>query len=102
MTSTTAIGWPDLVALKGEYVLAIEVKATKGVVGPQQIEWLERFAAIPTGLAWLLSPKADWQSVINWMHDPSKAPKIHGFVPSSPLTFTESPPATKGSHHHGE
>jgi hypothetical protein len=98
MTSTTAVGWPDLLAVRGPHILAIEVKAAKGVIGPHQLEWLERFAAIPTGFAWILSPKDSWQEIANWLHDPSKAPKVHGFSPSTALTFTQ-PPVPIGDHH---
>lgn len=78
-TSTTAVGWPDLVAIRPPHILALEVKADRGVIAPEQIEWLKRFAAIPTGLAWVLRPKDNWQRVANWLHEPWKAPPTHGW-----------------------
>lgn len=41
-------GWPDLILLKpGEPypVIAMELKAQRGVVAPEQLEWLELFTA---------------------------------------------------------
>lgn len=78
-TSTTAVGWPDLVAMRGPYVLALEVKADRGVLGADQLTWLKRFADIPTGLVWVLRPRDNWQAVANWLHEPEKAPKRHGW-----------------------
>jgi hypothetical protein len=79
-TSTTAVGWPDLVCFRGAWILAIECKSAKGKATPQQLAWLARFAEIPTGRAWLLSPTAtDWQALANWLRDPENAPRVHGF-----------------------
>ena len=55
--STTAVGFPDLLAIRPPHILALEVKADKGRMGPEQVEWLARFAALPTGLAWVLRPR---------------------------------------------
>lgn len=82
-TSTTASGFPDLVAFRGGYVLAIEVKGPRGRARPEQIPWLETFADIPTGRAWLLDPiHTPWQDIANWIHRPETAPRTHGFVPT--------------------
>jgi Holliday junction resolvase len=91
-TSTTAVGFPDLLAVRGPHILAIEVKSAKGRVRPEQLEWLARFATIPTGLAWLLEPRMDWQAISNWLHNPGAetTPKIHGWTPNPALTFTET------------
>ena len=79
-TSTTAVGWPDLVALRAPHILAIECKGLKWKAEAGQIEWLERFQALPTGLAWLLSPKTtDWQLIANWLHAPWTAPDRVGW-----------------------
>ena len=78
-TSTTAVGFPDLLAIRPPHILALEVKADKGRMGPEQVEWLARFAALPTGLAWVLRPRDNWQHVANWLHNPWKAPTIHGW-----------------------
>lgn len=38
-------GFPDLILLRGPRALAIELKSEKGVLRPEQIGWLEAFAA---------------------------------------------------------
>lgn len=78
-TSTTAVGWPDLVCLRREWVVACEVKGIRTAVGPGQIEWLERFAEIPTGRAWMLRPQCDWQAIVRWMAYPLQAPRRFGW-----------------------
>jgi hypothetical protein len=78
-TSTTATGWPDLVCLRGEWILAIEVKAAKGKPTDIQLGWLAAFAAIPNGLAWLLSPKDNRQQISNWIHAPGIADRRYGW-----------------------
>jgi Holliday junction resolvase len=83
-TSTTAVGWPDLVAIKGEYIIAIEVKGKAGRLEPAQVPWLERFAGIPTGRSWLLdSVRTDWQDIANWLAQPETAPRRHGYSPET-------------------
>lgn len=89
-TSTTSTGWPDLVAVHPGtgWVLGIECKkAPKDLPKPDQIEWLEAFAQIPTGRAWCLRPGDDWQMVANWLHDPEHAPRTYGWnpAPATPL-----------------
>ena len=81
-TSTTAVGWPDLFAIRGTDVLAIECKAKPSdKPTDEQIRWLSAIAAIPTGRAWVLRPTDDRQKVANWLHDPWTAPSVFGFVP---------------------
>jgi Holliday junction resolvase len=83
-TSTTAKGWPDIVALRGPYLLAIECKGPAGRIEPGQIEWLESFAEIPTGRGWLLAPdRTDWQALADWIHDPEHAPRRYGWDPET-------------------
>lgn len=36
-----AVGWPDLLAVKGSRLLAIECKSQRGKLTPQQTEWLD-------------------------------------------------------------
>ena len=81
-TTTVAVGWPDLVAFKDIYVVAIECKKNRlSKATPQQLSWLETFRRIPTGYAWVLSADDDWQQIANWLHDLTKAPKVHGWEP---------------------
>ena len=78
-TSTTANGWPDLVAFRGETLLAIECKGAKGRMEPGQVEWLERFHALGYAYAWVLRPTDDLQAIANWIHRPATAPRRHGW-----------------------
>lgn len=78
-TSTTAVGWPDLACFKNEWVIGCEVKGIKTAIGPGQVDWLERFAAIPTGRAWMLRPTDDWEAIVRWMARPLEAPRRYGW-----------------------
>ena len=86
-TPTTSKGFPDILALRQSFVLAIEVKGFSADGRPTpfqegQIEWLERFAAIPTGRAWVLRPTDDFDQIARWLATPSTAPQIFGWSPS--------------------
>lgn len=90
-TSTTAVGFPDLTAWRAPWSLACELKmhraGTKaGEPSEAQVGWLETFARTPWGLAWVLRPEDDWQAIANWLHDPRRAPRIHGWTPG-PLSI---------------
>lgn len=78
-TGNTAKGWPDLVCLRGPWIVAIEVKAEGGRLRPEQGPWLERFARIPGGRAWVLDPTDDLDVVKAWLNTPAAAPRRHGF-----------------------
>ncbi len=52
-------GWPDLVLVKPPRLLAIEVKAEKGRVRPEQIIWLAALDQIP-GVTAMLARPSDW------------------------------------------
>lgn len=79
-TGTTAKGWPDLVALRGEFVVAIEVKSDTGRPTALQLDWLERFALLGSGRAWLVSPSLDTQLLASWLQYPQRAPSRYGFT----------------------
>lgn len=78
-TGTTAVGWPDLVALRGPWIVAIEVKSDTGRATTQQLDWLRRFAALDSGLAWLVAPSLDIQTLARWLQYPQLAPAVHGY-----------------------
>lgn len=80
-TGTTADGWPDLVCLRREWIIAIEVKSDKGRATPQQRLWLHRFAAVESARAWLLRPSDDYGEIVEWFRDPAHAPRVHGWTP---------------------
>lgn len=83
-TPTTAKGIPDLVAVRGPFLVAIEVKGDKGLVGAEQLQWLTRFSVLAGGRAWLLRPRDDIQQIVGWLRDPQSAPRVYGFTPTSP------------------
>ena len=78
-TGTTAVGWPDLVALRGPAIIAIEVKSDTGRPKPEQIEWLDRFAALDSGHGWLIAPDVDFQRLARWLQHPRLAPITFGY-----------------------
>ena len=41
-------GFPDIVAVKGGRVMAVELKSEKGKIRPEQIEWLDALSITPT------------------------------------------------------
>jgi Holliday junction resolvase len=55
----SAAGFPDLIAVKGPRLLAIEVKSEAGVVSLDQRAWLTAFAAVPGVIALVIRPAAD-------------------------------------------
>ena len=55
----TEPGWPDLIAGRPPFILAIEVKGLKTVIRPTQIEWLERFAEFDYCRAWICRVNMD-------------------------------------------
>lgn len=77
-TGTTAKGWPDLVALRGEFIVAIEVKSDTGKATPEQLAWLGRFAALGCGRAWLVGPALPFQTLARWLQHPQLAPETYG------------------------
>lgn len=78
-TPTTAAGWPDLVALRREWIIAIEVKGWATRVGPGQLEWLARFASLGHGCGWLLRPDAPMDDIAGWVAHPETAPYRYGW-----------------------
>lgn len=78
VTSTTAKGWPDLICLRAEFVVAIEVKGVRTKFRPGQVEWLRRFAAVGGGRAWCVRPADDLNDVARWLAFPRTSPKLYG------------------------
>lgn len=83
-TGTTAEGWPDLVALRRDQLVAIEVKSQRGKATDAQLVWLQRFALLPCARAWILRPSDDVRTVAGWLRDPANAPRVHGWSPTTP------------------
>lgn len=84
-TGTTAKGWPDIVALRGDWLVAIECKGTHSKMQPGQLDWLARFAALPHGLAWLVKPTSDLELLARWLAYPAEAEKVYGWSASPPV-----------------
>lgn len=78
-TGTTAKGWPDLVAIRGAFVVGIECKTDRGRADPEQLVWLSRFSYLAGGRAWLLRPRDDLSLVASWLRTPADAPRVYGF-----------------------
>lgn len=78
-TPTTAKGIPDVIAVRGAYTVAIEVKSDRGAVGAEQLVWLRDWSYLAGGRAWLLRPRDDFQTIVGWLRNPADAPRVHGF-----------------------
>lgn len=80
-TGTTAIGWPDLTALRPPRQLAIEVKGEHTPLEEPQRAWLSLHALIPCNRAWVIRPNdPPWPDVQAWIRRPKLAPQSYGFV----------------------
>lgn len=53
-------GYPDIVAIRGNRLIAIELKSERGDVRPEQQEWLDAFAA--AGSEAVIWRPSDWLS----------------------------------------
>ena len=82
-TSTTAKGWPDLVAIRGQWLIAIEVKGETTRIEDEQRAWLMRFAGLGSQhvRTWVLRPTDDWGQIAAWIASPGLAPRIFGWSP---------------------
>ena len=84
LTGTSDSGWLDLFALRGPWILVIEVKVRnpklKGVISDGQVKWLNLWHQTNV-LVWVLWPKDNRQQIANWVHAPETAPKVYGWVP---------------------
>lgn len=79
-TGTTSAGWPDLVAVRRDIILAIEVKGPRTPVEQAQLAWLDRFARVSSARAWLLRPDtAPFDALVRWVRHPRDAPRIVGW-----------------------
>lgn len=58
----SAPGFPDIVAIRGEDLLAIETKSQRGRLTPDQEHWLRAFAGVERVQALLVKP-AGWDEL---------------------------------------
>ncbi len=88
-TPTTAKGWLDVTALKGPYVIAAELKGyssrgDKGRLTGEQLDWLRRWAQVPTARAWVIDPvDPGFEALASWARDPLRAPRAYGWPVSA-------------------
>jgi len=57
MKRVGASGWPDVIAIKGSSMLALEVKGTGGRTSEQQIEWLQALGQVRSCIATVIDPE---------------------------------------------
>lgn len=79
MTATSAIGWPDVLALRGPWLLAVELKSDAGKLTEEQVQWLGRFALLPHARTWVLRPSDPWDPITRWLQRPEEAPPTFGW-----------------------
>lgn len=60
-------GFPDIVAIKGSRLLAIEVKSDTGKVSAEQREWLVAFANVEGVDAFVIRPADDLSELLEIM-----------------------------------
>jgi hypothetical protein len=56
-------GFPDWIFVKQGRMLAVELKAEKGVVRPEQTEWLDALSDVPGVEVYLWRP-SDWDEIV--------------------------------------
>lgn len=79
MTGTSASGWPDVTALRGPYLLALELKVKGKYASPDQVEWLDRLSLLAGCRALVLRPSDDWPTTCSWLREPGTAPRRFGY-----------------------
>lgn len=51
------IGFPDVVAVRGRFLIALELKTEQGRVTPEQMAWLDAFNECPAVTAMVIRPR---------------------------------------------
>jgi hypothetical protein len=57
-------GFPDLVLVRGSRLVFAELKSLKGIVEPEQREWLDDLARVKGVEVWLVRPAADYSELV--------------------------------------
>lgn len=55
-------GFPDIIAVRGGRVLAIECKRERGRVRPEQVMWVEALSEVP-GVTAMIARPSQWDEV---------------------------------------
>lgn len=87
-TPTSAVGFPDLLSVKGSWLLAVELKSDVGKLTDAQQEWLGYFAGLPCARVWVLRPRDPWDQITGWLRDPAAAPAVFGWTPTAVSSST--------------
>lgn len=74
-------GFPDIVAIRGEWMIVTELKQDGRYPTAAQRMWLGLFAGRPLTLTWVLRPGDAWHDVAHWIDHPEEAPAIYGWKP---------------------
>lgn len=56
-------GWPDVILLRGDRLIALELKSERGRVRPEQAEWLRALDQVPGVVARVARPR-DWDTIL--------------------------------------
>lgn len=60
-SGSAARGFPDLIAIRGAELIALELKTQKGRVAPEQKQWIMRFDGVETSEGHMVRPSEfDW------------------------------------------
>lgn len=78
-TPTTSPGWPDFLAVRADWMVAIEAKEGTGRTTEDQRVWLTALSAVPHVRAWVIRPD-DLQTLAGWLARPRDAPDRYGFT----------------------
>lgn len=73
------VGWPDLLLIRAERVLAVELKSDRGSLTPDQAAWLD--VLYTAGVETALWRRRDWQSghiLAALQHDGARQSNVGG------------------------
>lgn len=56
-------GFPDLIMVRGERLIAAELKGPRGIVSPEQQAWLDKLGQVPGVEAYLWKPQ-QWDEIV--------------------------------------